>query len=165
MTQSKRRSLSLNGDVVLGLIFLVAALVFLVKLVPDFIEQPGYMQHPLLSPRFLPSVMGWIVLVLSLGLVLGGLLKDAKAVAGQYPLLKGVPAAQYLCILVALALYGFGFEYLGAPLTGAAATVLLFAGLKVRHPLLYVLAVVFPLAVCWVFNHGLNVPLPQGDWW
>ncbi|MED5525469.1 MAG: tripartite tricarboxylate transporter TctB family protein [Pseudomonadota bacterium] len=163
MTQPKSRSLHFNVDVLLGMVFLVASAVFLWELVPNYIEQPGYMQHPLLSPRFLPEVMGWIVLVLSLGLILSGLTRQVGN--SQERLLKDVPFAQYASIFVALVVYGFGFQWLGAMVSGVAATLLLFAALKVRRPLLYVFAVLFPLAVCWAFISGLNVPLPSGDLW
>ncbi|MBA1273276.1 tripartite tricarboxylate transporter TctB family protein [Stutzerimonas azotifigens] len=155
-----------NLNTLLGIVCLIAALVFLFYLVPQHIEQAPRLQNPLQSPRWLPTVAGWIILLLSIALVIEGCLRppqpeEGKGETGQ----DRAPAWRWLLLLVALASYWLLFEALGAIVAGVLATVLLFLATPVRKPWLYGLAVLLPWLVCLLFIHVLNVPLPSGSLW
>ncbi|OEY67969.1 hypothetical protein BG841_07885 [Marinobacter sp. X15-166B] len=153
-----------NPNSILGGVFSILALCFLYYVVPTHIELPYHMQHPLLSPQFLPQLAGWMVLVLSLLLMIDGLLKPPKReAADEYR--RGVPVLRQVLMLVAGILYAVFFEQLGAIGSGVLATALLFLASGLRSVWVYALVIVFPVVVTLLFIHVLNVPLPAGTLW
>ncbi|WP_407293324.1 tripartite tricarboxylate transporter TctB family protein [Stutzerimonas zhaodongensis] len=153
-----------NINTLLGAFWLVAALVFLFYLVPNHIDEAPMVDNPMQSPRWLPSVAGWLVAVLSLGLIIEGCLRPPPPVQSE----AGRESAQprrWLLMLAGLAAYWLLFEPIGAIAAGILGTLLLFAAHPVRKPWLYLLAIILPGLVSLLFIHVLNVPLPSGTLW
>lgn len=151
-----------NINTLLGAIWLVAALVFLFFLVPNYIEEAPMVQNPMQSPRWLPSTTGWLVALLSLALIIEGCLRPpARPTESE----GGAPPWRWLLMLAGLAAYWLLFEPLGAIAAGILGTLLLFAAHPVRTPWLYLLAIALPWLVSLLFIHVLNVPLPSGTLW
>ncbi len=153
-----------NPNTIVGAVFFILALVFLYYVVPNYISAPPFMQHPLLSPKFLPQVAGWSVLVLSLVLFVSGLRVPPEREPGD-ELRHGVSVIRQVLMVAAGVVYAFFFEQLGAIGSGVLACVLLFLASGLRKPWVYLLALVFPVAVTLVFVHLMNVPLPVGELW
>ncbi len=151
-----------NVNTLLGAFWLAAALVFLFYLVPNYIDEAPMVENPMQSPRWLPSVAGWLVAVLSLALIVEGCLRPPipAAAAGER-----APVQRPLLMLAGLAVYWLLFEPLGAIVAGILGTLLLFAAHPVRKPWLYLLAIALPWLVSLLFIHILNVPLPSGTLW
>ena len=77
MTKSHSTSGTLikdSWDVVAGVILLGFALLLLFYLIPNYIGQPPIMQNPMMSPRWLPTIVGWLLLVFSLLMIVQGVL-------------------------------------------------------------------------------------------
>ncbi|MHB0774094.1 tripartite tricarboxylate transporter TctB family protein [Halomonas sp. WWR20] len=151
-----------NLNTLLGALLFFISIVFIFYLVPQYINEPPRLNNPMLSPRWLPAVAGWIVLVLSVLLFIEGCLAP--------PLASGIeqeraPAQRWLLLAVALAVYMLCFELLGAMAAGIVATLILFAAHPIRQPWIYLLGIVLPVAVTLLFVHLLNVPLPVGQVW
>lgn len=153
-----------NVNTLLGAFWLAAALVFLFYLVPNFIDEAPMVENPMQSPRWLPSVAGWLVAVLALALILEGCLRPPLPSAEKEPA-EGSPPRRWLLMIAGLAAYWLLFEPLGAIAAGILGTLLLFAAHPVRKPWLYLLAIVLPWLVSLLFIHVLNVPLPSGTLW
>ncbi len=151
-----------NVNTLLGAFWLAAALVFLFYLVPNYIDEAPMVENPMQSPRWLPSVAGWLVAALSLALIAEGCLRPPipAAAAGER-----APVQRPLLMLAGLAVYWLLFEPLGAIVAGILGTLLLFAAHPVRKPWLYLLAIALPWLVSLLFIHILNVPLPSGTLW
>lgn len=154
----------LNPNTIVGVVFFILALVFLYYIIPSYISAPPFMQHPLLSPRFLPQVAGWSVLVLSLVLMVSGLRVPPEREPGD-ELRRGVSLIRQALMVGAGVVYAFFFEQLGAIGSGVLACVLLFLASGLRNPLIYLLAIAFPVLVTMLFIYLLNVPLPVGELW
>jgi putative tricarboxylic transport membrane protein len=153
-----------NINTLLGAFWLMAALVFLFYLVPNHIDEAPMVDNPMQSPRWLPSVAGWLVAGLSLALILEGCLRPpapAQSEAGS----ESAPPRRWLLMLAGLGAYWLLFEPLGAIAAGILGTLLLFAAHPVRKPWLYLLAIALPWLVSLLFIHVLNVPLPSGTLW
>ena len=153
-----------NPNSVLGGTFSILALGFLFYVIPAFIEIPAYMQHPLLSPRFLPQLAGWLVLALSLLLMIDGLVKPPKR-SETDEFRRGVPIMRQVLMVAAGIVYVLFFEELGAIGSGVLASVLLFLASGLRTIWVYALAIIFPAVVTLLFIYVLNVPLPPGTLW
>jgi len=153
-----------NQNSMLGGAFSILALGFLFYIIPNYIEIPSHMQSPLLSPRFLPQLAGWLVLVLSILLLIGGLTKPPKQDAAD-ELRRGVPVTRKLLMVAAGVVYVLFFEQLGAIGSGVLASVFLFLASELRGFWVYALAVIFPAIVTLLFIYILNVPLPEGTIW
>jgi len=151
-----------NINTLLGAIWLVAALVFLFFLVPNYIDEAPMVQNPMQSPRWLPSTTGWLVALLSLALIIEGCLRPPAQPSESE---AGAPPWRWLLMLAGLAAYWLLFEPLGAIAAGILGTLLLFAAHPVRTPWLYLLAIALPWLVSLLFIHVLNVPLPSGTLW
>ena len=154
----------LNPNSLLGGLFFVVSLVFLFYVIPNYINLPPYMQHPLLSPRFLPQLAGWLVLILAFVLMVNGLLYPPKREEAD-ELRQGVPVLRQVLMLAAGAIHAVFFEQFGAIGSGIFASVLLFMASGLKSAWIYVLAVLFPVVVSLLFIHVLNVPLPVGTLW
>ena len=162
MTRAEPRQRWANINTLLGAFWLVAALVFLFYLVPNHIDEAPMVENPMQSPRWLPTVAGWLVAVLSFALILEGCFRPpVRQDASE----TGAPAWRWLLMLAGLAAYWLLFEPLGAILAGILGTLLLFIAHPVRKPWLYVLAIGLPWLVSLLFIHVLNVPLPSGTLW
>ncbi|MBU2954805.1 tripartite tricarboxylate transporter TctB family protein [Marinobacter sp. F3R08] len=153
-----------NPNSILGGTFSILALGFLFYVIPAFIEIPAYMQHPLLSPRFLPQLAGWLVLALSLLLMIDGLIKPPKR-SETDEFRRGVPIMRQVLMVAAGIVYVLFFEELGAIGSGVLASVLLFLASGLRTIWVYALAIIFPAVVTLLFIYVLNVPLPPGTLW
>jgi len=103
----------LNPNSLLGGLFFVVSLVFLFYVIPNYINLPPYMQHPLLSPRFLPQLAGWLVLILAFVLMVNGLLYPPKREEAD-ELRQGVPVLRQVLMLAAGAIYAVFFERIGS---------------------------------------------------
>jgi putative tricarboxylic transport membrane protein len=152
-----------NLNTLLGAFWLMAALLFLFYLVPNHIDEAPMIDNPMQSPRWLPSVAGWLIAALSLALIAEGCLRPPAAPAATES--ERAPAWRWLLMLAGLGAYWLLFEPLGATLAGILGTLLLFAAHPVRKPWLYLLAIALPWLVSLLFVHVLNVPLPSGTLW
>ena len=153
-----------NPNSVLGGVFSILAVSFLFYVIPRYIEMPFSMQHPLLSPQFLPQLAGWLVFVLSALLMVDGLINPPKRGEPE-ELRRGVPVMRQVLMLAAGIVYAFFFEQLGAIGSGIFACVLLFLASELRSIWLYALTIIFPVVVTLLFIYLLNVPLPVGTLW
>nr|WP_298415038.1 tripartite tricarboxylate transporter TctB family protein [uncultured Halomonas sp.] len=146
-----------TSNVIVGAVFLVGALFFIFYMVPHHIQEAPLVKNPMMSPRWLPGIAGWLTAIFSLLLILEGLFgQKAEHDKSQ----DGGPALRWMLMIVALAVYFFLFEWVGAIITGVLATVILFAAHPIRQWLVYILALVFPVAVVFFFIQVLDVPLP-----
>ena len=164
MTLANGRPRWANLNTLLGAFWLMAALVFLFYLVPNHIDEAPMVDNPMQSPRWLPSVAGWLVAVLSLALIVEGCLRPpVRPTADEDS--GTAPPWRWLLMLAGLGAYWLLFEALGAIAAGILGTLLLFAAHPVRKPWLYLLAIALPWLVSLLFIHVLNVPLPSGTLW
>ncbi|MCE8044695.1 tripartite tricarboxylate transporter TctB family protein [Halomonas daqingensis] len=147
------------GDVLSGCVLLVASLFLLFYLIPNYISEPPIMQSPLMSPRWLPRIVGGLMLLFSCLLIVQGLLVDNTDKEDGRRIEKG-PRLRFAMMVAALVVYVTLFEALGAVISGILATLILFAAHPVRTWWVYSLAFVFPAAVAFVFVKVMNVPLP-----
>lgn len=158
------RSRWANPDVWLGAFWLLAALAFVLYLVPNHIDEAPMVENPMQSPRWLPSLAGWLIVALSLGLIADALTRPLSAAASETAGERS-GAGRVLLMLIALGTYWLLLEPLGAIATGILATLTMFAAHPVRKAWLYGLAIALPWLVCLLFIHVLNVPLPSGTLW
>ncbi|MEQ4538678.1 MAG: tripartite tricarboxylate transporter TctB family protein [Billgrantia sp.] len=147
------------GDVLSGCVLLVASAILLFYLIPNYISEPPIMQSPLMSPRWLPRIVGGLMLLFSCLLIVQGLLVDNTDKEDGRRIEKG-PRLRFAMMVAALIVYVTLFEALGAVISGILATLILFAAHPVRTWWVYSLAFVFPAAVAFVFVKVMNVPLP-----
>ena len=154
----------LNPNSILGLITAALATFFLSYLVPNYIEEPGHLSNPMLSPRFIPVVAGWLVLTLSFVMATEGFFRPPKHTKAE-KLHIGIPKLRWILMLVACSIYMFLFEQLGAIFCGALACFSLFAASNLREMWVYILGLIFPIIITLLFIHLLNVPLPAGMIW
>lgn len=162
MTHPERRLRWTNINTLLGAFWLIAALVFLFYLVPNHIDEAPMVENPMQSPRWLPTVAGWLIAALSLALIIEGCLRPP---ARQEAVSGGAPARRWVLMLAGLGAYWLLFEPLGAILAGILGTLLMFIAHPVRTPWLYLFAIGLPWLVSLLFIHVLNVPLPSGTLW
>jgi len=153
-----------NPNSIVGGALVILAGIFLFYVIPNYINLPPFMQHPLLSPRFLPQLAGWIVLVLATLLLIEGLLHPPEREEAE-ALRSGVPMLRQGLMVAAGVVYVLFFEQLGAIGSGVLASVLLFLASNLRSPWVYALAIAFPVGVSLLFIHVMNVPLPTGTLW
>lgn len=146
-------------DVITGIVLLVVSLVLVLYLVPNYIGEPSILQNPMMSPRWLPNIVSWLMLAFSVLLIIQGVLVASDAENDERKIIKG-PYRRFVIMLMALLIYVFLFESLGAILTGILATVLLFLAHPVRTWWAYGFAIAFPVGVTLLFVNVMNVPLP-----
>ena len=162
MTKSHSTSGTLikdSWDVVAGVILLGFALLLLFYLIPNYIGQPPIMQNPMMSPRWLPTIVGWLLLVFSLLMIVQGVLvADAEDSGRRFE--RGA-WLRFVLMVVALVVYAGLFEMLGAIISGILATFILFIAHPVRTLWVYGLAIVFPVGITLLFTEVMNVPLPM----
>ncbi|WP_444679207.1 tripartite tricarboxylate transporter TctB family protein [Halomonas sp. E19] len=156
---SRIRAIRDPVDVLSGCVLLSASAFLLFYLVPNYISEPPFLQSPMMSPRWLPRIVGWMLLGFSLLLIVQGLLVDNTDKEDGRRIEKG-PRLRFAMMAAALVVYVTLFEALGAVISGILATLILFAAHPVRTWWVYSLAFVFPAAVAFVFVKVMNVPLP-----
>ncbi|UYF99843.1 tripartite tricarboxylate transporter TctB family protein [Halomonas sp. GD1P12] len=146
-------------DFITGVALLVISLVLALYLVPNYIGEPPILQNPMMSPRWLPNIVSWLMFAFSVLLILQGVLVRQKGENDERKLVKG-PLRRFIIMLAAILVYVLFFESLGAILTGILATVLLFLAHPVRTWWAYGFAIAFPVGVTLLFVNVMNVPLP-----
>jgi len=163
MTKSHSTSGTLikdSWDVVAGVILLGFALLLLFYLIPNYIGQPPIMQNPMMSPRWLPTIVGWLLLVFSLLMIVQGVLVADDAEDSGRRFERGA-WLRFVLMVVALVVYAGLFEMLGAIISGILATFILLIAHPVRTLWVYGLAIVFPVGITLLFTEVMNVPLPM----
>lgn len=146
-------------DVITGIVLLLISLVLAFYLVPNYIGEPSILQNPMMSPRWLPNIVSWLILAFSVLLIIQGVLVSSDAENDERKVVKG-PYRRFIIMLIAFLVYVLFFESLGAILTGILATVLLFLAHPVRVWWAYGFALAFPVGVTLLFVNVMNVPLP-----
>lgn len=146
-------------DVMSGCVLMAASAILLFYLVPNYISEPPILQNPMMSPRWLPRIVGALMLGFSFLLIVQGILVDNTGKDDGRRIEKG-SRLRFAMMVVALAVYVVLFEALGAVIAGILATLILFAAHPVRVWWVYSLAFVFPAAVAFIFVKVMNVPLP-----
>ncbi|MGJ7462791.1 tripartite tricarboxylate transporter TctB family protein [Halomonas sp. MA07-2] len=146
-------------DVVAGVVLLGFSLLLLFYLVPNYIGEPPILQNPMMSPRWLPRIVGWLILVFAVMLIVQGFLPSNDDEESGRRFERG-PWLRFALMALALIVYVGLFEVLGAILSGILATSILFIAHPVRIWWVYSLAVVFPVGVSLLFTEVMNVPLP-----
>lgn len=129
-------------DVVARVMLLGFSLLLLFYLVPNYIGQPPIMQNPMMSPRWLPNIVGWLLLVFSVLMIIQGVLiaDDAEDSGRRFE--RG-PLLRFSLMALSLVVYAGLFEMLGAVISGILATLILFIAHPVRTWWVYGLAIVF----------------------
>ncbi|TDA95388.1 tripartite tricarboxylate transporter TctB family protein [Halomonas marinisediminis] len=145
-------------DVIAGAMLLAFSLVLLFYLIPQHIGVPPVVQNPMMSPRWLPTIVGWLLLVFALLLMGQGFVMADSDDSGRR--FERGPWLRFALMGLALVVYVGLFELLGAILSGILATLLLFIAHPVRTWWVYSLAIAFPLGVTLLFTEVMNVPLP-----
>ncbi|MCE0731901.1 tripartite tricarboxylate transporter TctB family protein [Halomonas sp. G15] len=147
-------------DVVAGAVLLGFSLLLLFYLVPNYIGEPPILQNPMMSPRWLPTIVGWLLLVFSLLMMLQGVLvaDDGEDSGRRF---ECGPWMRFALMVLALVVYVGLFEMLGAIISGILATLILFIAHPVRIWWVYGLAIAFPVGVSLLFTEVMNVPLPM----
>ncbi|EZQ18321.1 hypothetical protein CF98_26915 [Halopseudomonas bauzanensis] len=145
-------------NVIVGLVIFACSLFFVFYLVPNHVQEPPFLDNPMMSPKFLPNIVGWLTVIFSLLLTLDGMFGMARAEQTSHE--SSAPFWRWGAMIAALAIYLFCFEALGAIIAGILATLLLFVAHPVRTWWLYSLAVMLPAAVAFIFIKVMNVPLP-----
>lgn len=146
-------------DVITGVVLLLISLVLAFYLVPNYIGETPILQNPMMSPRWLPNIVSWLILAFSVLLIIQGVLVSSNAENDERKIVKG-PYRRFIIMLIAFLVYVLLFETLGAILTGILATVLLFLAHPVRVWWAYGFALVFPVGVTLLFVNVMNIPLP-----
>jgi len=147
-------------DVVAGAVLLGFSLLLLFYLVPNYIGEPPILQNPMMSPRWLPTIVGWLLLVFSLLMMLQGVLVADDGEDSGRRFERG-PWMRFALMVLALVVYVGLFEMLGAIISGILATLILFIAHPVRVWWVYGLAIAFPVGVSLLFTEVMNVPLPM----
>ena len=147
------------GDVIAGSILLGFSLALVFYLVPNYINQPPMLENPMMSPRWLPGIVGWLIVLFSILLILQGFLVDRSGEEDERDIEKG-STQRFVLMVVSLGIYVALFESMGAVFTGILATLVLFVAHPVRTWWVYSLAFVFPIVVTFIFVKVMNVPLP-----
>lgn len=152
------------GDVIAGIALLVFSLVLVFYLVPNYINEPPILENPMMSPRWLPEIVGWLIVLFSVLLIFQGLLIERSTEEGERTLEKG-SSRRFIMMAVALAIYVVLFESMGAVFCGILATLVLFVAHPVRTWWIYSMAFLFPIVVAFLFVEVMNVPLPIMPFW
>lgn len=152
----------LRMDAILGAVLSLVALIFLFYLVPNYIEEPKSVNSIMMSPRFVPNIAGWGILLLSVLLTLQSLRSTTNNKTTPF---INTPALRWILMLATFVIYTFFFEWLGAIASAFIASSCLLLANYVRQFWLYVLMLVFPILVFLLFVYVLHVPLPWGDVW
>nr|WP_290701329.1 tripartite tricarboxylate transporter TctB family protein [Halomonas sp. UBA3074] len=158
-TSDFKRRVKDPADVVAGVILLCFSIALVFYLVPNYINEPPIMQNPMMSPRWLPEIVGWLILLFSILLILQGFLLDRSSEEDERNIEKG-STRRFVLMVVALLIYVALFESMGAVFTGIIATLVLFVAHPVRTWWVYSMAFVFPIVVTFIFVEVMNVPLP-----
>lgn len=146
-------------DVLSGVVLMGLSVFLLFYLIPNHIGEPPILESPMMSPRWLPRIVGWLMLGFSLLLIVQGMLIDNTEQEDGRRIEKG-PRLRFVLMIVALVVYVALFELMGAVISGILATLILFAAHPVRTWWVYSLAFLFPAAVTFIFVKVMNVPLP-----
>lgn len=152
------------SDAIAGVVLFGFSVLLIFYLVPNYINEPPILQSPMMSPRWLPRIVGWLILVFSILLILQGLLVEGSDEEDERTIEKGSPR-RFGLMVVALAIYVTLFEVMGAVFCGILATLILFVAHPVRTWWVYSLAFVFPIVVTFLFVEVMNVPLPMMPFW
>lgn len=163
IAQSIRPSRRINIDTVIGLVsFLIGCCIYF-YVNPNFIETPSRINNPLLSPSFLPNIISVFLMTVGLGLAAHSL-KSNHVVQTDFQFDHESNWLKKLLLVVALIIYAFALEELGALYSAMVATGLLFYAGGIRNLKIYLLAIIIPLLVCFFFEQIINVPLPTSIW-
>lgn|SRR5690554_5367358 len=147
-------------DVIAGGVLLGFSLLLLFYLIPNYIGQPPILQNPMMSPRWLPTIVGWMLVAFSLLMIIQGVLVADDEEGSERRFERG-PWLRFALMGLALIVYVGFFEMLGAIISGVLATLILFVAHPVRTLWVYSLAIAFPVGVSLLFTEVMNVPLPM----
>lgn len=157
---SKRRvKIKDTSDLITGIVLLGFAIVLVFYLVPNYINEPPILQNPMMSPRWLPAIIGWLILLFSILLILQAFIVEGKPEEDERAIEKG-PTRRFVLMVLSLVIYVALFEVMGAVFCGILATLVLFVAHPVRTWWVYSLAFLFPVVVALLFVEVMNVPLP-----
>ncbi|WP_051692874.1 tripartite tricarboxylate transporter TctB family protein [Marinobacterium lacunae] len=139
---------------------LVFSLLLLFYLAPNYIIEPSFVQNPMMSPSWLPRVIGWLIFGMSILLIIQGLAPVPQNEEEVQDAKRG-PFIRYFLMLTALVVYASCLEILGAVISSVIATLLLLIAHPVRVWWVYALiGVILPVAISLLFTRVMNVPLP-----
>lgn len=157
---SKRRvKIKDTSDLISGIVLLGLAIVLVFYLVPNYINEPPILQNPMMSPRWLPTIIGWLILLFSILLILQAFILEGKSEEDERAIEKG-STRRFVLMVLSLVIYVALFETMGAVFCGILATLVLFVAHPVRTWWVYSLAFLFPIVVAILFVEVMNVPLP-----
>ena len=157
---SKRRvKIKDTSDLITGIVLLGFAIVLVFYLVPNYINEPPILQNPMMSPRWLPTIIGWLILLFSVLLILQAFIVEQRAEEDERAIEKG-STRRFVLMVLSLVIYVALFEAMGAVFCGILATLVLFVAHPVRTWWVYSLAFLFPIIVTLLFVEVMNVPLP-----
>ena len=111
---SKRRvKIKDTSDLITGIVLLGFAIVLVFYLVPNYINEPPILQNPMMSPRWLPAIIGWLILLFSILLILQAFIVEGKPEEDERAIEKG-STRRFVLMVLSLVIYVALFEVMGA---------------------------------------------------
>ena len=163
IAQSMKPSRRINTDTVIGLISILVGCCIYFYINPNFIDTPSRVKNPLLSPDFMPNIIAIFLMAFGFGLAAHSF-KRNHIIQIDFQFDHENNWQKKLLLVIALIIYSFAFETLGALYSAIITTAILFFAGGIRNIKVYLLAIIIPLLVCLFFEHIINVPLPMSIW-
>ena len=146
-------------SVIFGIGILAFSVILLLYLIPNYIDVPPIIENPMMSPRWLPNILSWLLIGMSILLIAQAIFPSCKDFSGIKKNQRG-PWLRFLIMVLSLLDYVFLFEKLGSVISGIIAITLLFLVHPIRNIWVYGLAIIIPITVSFLFTEIMGVPLP-----
>lgn len=147
--------MKLKTNLISGILAIILGSVLLL-IVPFQIQEEMFITKGQIPADFIPKTTSWVMIILGIILLAQSVfLKKEQVVEVEKRAL-----GRSLIFLGMLILYAILFTYIGFLLSSVIFSLVLLVFLKCKNPLYYVICVMFPVVVYFVFTYGLSVRLP-----
>lgn len=161
--------MSIKRDTLVGCLIIIFSLLLIFYLIPNYIDSPTFVRTIVLSPVFWPTVIGWLMLIIGVGIVIAQFLnRKSIEVTESTRSYDDKPSKSYDRV-IGFAVFMFVY-YLLIPVIGmvwsSCLAFIIFSmvisGTEHRKTAIIV-GILLPLFLYGFFTHIAGVNIPQTE--
>lgn len=161
--------MSIKRDTLVGYLVTIFSLTLIFYLIPNFIDSPTFVKKIVLSPVFWPTVIGWLMLVIGVGIVITQHLSrgDIKLTEDKdsYDDEPNKSYSRVISFAVFMIVYYLLIPVIGMVWSSCLAFIIFSMVIsETEHrKTAVIVGILLPLALYMFFNHVAGVNIPQTE--
>lgn len=161
--------MSIKRDTLVGFLITIFSLLLIFYFIPNYIDSPAFVRKVVLSPVFWPTIIGWLMLIIGVGILISQYLnRNPEVLTKIKASYDDKPSKSYgklLVFVIFMIAYYLLIPVIGMVWSSCIAFIIfsIFISGTEHRKTAIIVGLILPLALYVFFYHVAGVNIPQSD--